>query len=287
MKKGRPVPGTRLRGLRWVPVPLALLVAALGLLVMGSVQGRAAADLARHPNEAGGLSLSVDTMNWMSNDMGGSGDPSAAPPPDDSYSMPSSMMPGMQAVGDNRLRVYRKTNIHIHFVQFDPQASDGVITGLSFEQSVRPITAGELGETTLTAAAPAGATQITVASTSGLRVGVSIEIGQANADTEIATAITAINGNTVTLNAPLQNAHAAGEFTGVEFVQYRWYSDVDDGTLPRPRGRAELLGPRPVRRAHHRASGLNLPQPGDRGADQQRPDRRHLHHRVGRLRRAG
>jgi hypothetical protein len=127
--------------------------------------------------------------------------------------------------------LYRKVNIHVHFVQFDPQASDGVITGLSFEQSVRPITGGEIGETKLTAAAPAGATQITVASTTGLRVGVSIEIGQTLPTTEIATKITAINGNTLTLNAPLQNAHAAGEFTGVEFVQYRWYSDVDDGTV--------------------------------------------------------
>jgi hypothetical protein len=105
-KKGRSVPGARLRGLRWVPVPLALLAAALGVLVMGSMQGRAAADLASHPNEAGGLSLSVDTMLWMSNDMGGSGAPQAAPPPADSgYSMPSSMMPGMQPVGDNRLRI--------------------------------------------------------------------------------------------------------------------------------------------------------------------------------------
>src|SRR6185437_1530693 len=69
----------------------------------------------------------------------------------------------------NEENVYRKVNIHIHFVQFDPQASDGVITGLSYEQSVRPITGGELGETKLTAAAPAGATHISVASTAGLR----------------------------------------------------------------------------------------------------------------------
>jgi hypothetical protein len=88
-----------------VPVPLALLAAALGLLVMGTIQGQAAADLASHPNEAGGLSLTVDTMLWMSNDMGGTGAPQASPPPDDSYSMPSSEMPGMQPVGDNRLRV--------------------------------------------------------------------------------------------------------------------------------------------------------------------------------------
>jgi FtsP/CotA-like multicopper oxidase with cupredoxin domain len=131
---------------------------------------------------------------------------------------------------DPQVNVFDKVNIHTHFVQFDPQASDGVITGFSFEQSVRP-DFGTPGETTLTAAAPAGATQITVADTTGLRPGISIEIGQGQPDTEIATQITAINGNTLTLNAPLQNAHASGERAGVEFVQYRWYSDVDDGTV--------------------------------------------------------
>ncbi|HEX6519817.1 MAG TPA: multicopper oxidase domain-containing protein [Streptosporangiaceae bacterium] len=126
---------------------------------------------------------------------------------------------------------FRKLNIHIHFVQFDTQASDGVITGLSFEQSMRPVTGGEPGETTLTAAAAKGATQISVASTAGLRPGISVEVGQGEVDTEVATKITAINGNTLTLNAPLQNAHASGEPTGVEFVQYRWYSDAQNGTV--------------------------------------------------------
>jgi hypothetical protein len=118
-KKGRSVPGARLRGLRWVPVPLAMLALALGLLVMGSMQGQAAADLASHPNQAGGLSLTVDTMLWMSNDVAGSGAPAsanvpgqAAPPPADStsdgstgFSMPDSMMPGYQPTGDDRLRI--------------------------------------------------------------------------------------------------------------------------------------------------------------------------------------
>lgn len=111
--RGRPVPGARLRGLRWIPVPLALLAAALGLLVVGSMQGQAAANLASHPDQAGGLSLTVDTMTWMSNDMSGSGAPRAAPaaraprtaPSPGGYAMPDSMMPGMQATGDNRLRV--------------------------------------------------------------------------------------------------------------------------------------------------------------------------------------
>jgi hypothetical protein len=102
------VRSARLRGLRWIPVPLALLTAVLGLLVMGSMQGRAAADLASEPNEAGGLGLTVDTMVWMSNDMQGNGAPQAAPAPADSangYTMPDSMMPGMQPTGDNRLRI--------------------------------------------------------------------------------------------------------------------------------------------------------------------------------------
>jgi hypothetical protein len=96
-------------------VPLALLIVALGLLVMGSRQGQAAADLASHPNQAGGLSLSVDTMLWMSNDVTGSGapqaapgGPQAAPAPADSpngFSMPDAMMPGMQPTGDDRLRI--------------------------------------------------------------------------------------------------------------------------------------------------------------------------------------
>jgi hypothetical protein len=98
-----------------VPVPLALLAVTLGLLVMGTMQGRAAADLASHPNQAGGLSLSVDTMVWMSNDMSGTGAPAsanvpgqAAPAPADSpggFSMPDSEMPGMQTTGNDRLRV--------------------------------------------------------------------------------------------------------------------------------------------------------------------------------------
>jgi hypothetical protein len=106
--RGRTAASTRLPGLRWVPVPLAALAAVIGLLVMGSMQGQATADLANEPPQAGGLTLTVDTMLWMSNDMSGSGAPLAGPAPASSpadYSMPDSMMPGMQPAGDNRLRV--------------------------------------------------------------------------------------------------------------------------------------------------------------------------------------
>jgi manganese oxidase len=121
---------------------------------------------------------------------------------------------------------HSKVNLHTHFVQFDPQASDGVITGFSFEQSVAPDTTAA----TLTAAAAAGTTQVTVTSTSGLRPGITVEVGMGAVDTEIAT-IAAISGTTLTLAQPLTNAHASGERAGTEFVQYEWYSDVDAGTV--------------------------------------------------------
>src|SRR5262249_43857674 len=94
--------------------------------------------------------------------------------------------------------VFQKLNIHTHFVQFDPQASDGVITGFSFEQAVRP-DFGTPGETTLTNAAPAGATQIQVADVTGLRAGVSIEVGQGNPDTEVVNKIASISDHHVNL----------------------------------------------------------------------------------------
>jgi manganese oxidase len=134
------------------------------------------------------------------------------------------------ALNDPDTGFTNKVNMHTHFVQFDPQASDGVITGESYEQSVKT-DSGVAGETTLTAAAAAGATTLHVASTSGLHVGVSVEVGQGQTDTEVVNKITAISGTTLTLGSPLANAHASGERTGVEFVQYRWYSDVQAGTV--------------------------------------------------------
>jgi FtsP/CotA-like multicopper oxidase with cupredoxin domain len=122
---------------------------------------------------------------------------------------------------------FSKVNMHTHFVQFDPQASDGVITGRSFEQSVRPF---PTENRTLSAAASAGETQITVSSTSRLHNGITIAVGQGQPDIEIAK-IASISGNTLTLAAPLVNSHSSGESAGVEFVQYRWYSDVDSGTV--------------------------------------------------------
>src|SRR4029077_10400366 len=56
---------------------------------------------------------------------------------------------------------FAKVNMHIHHVQFDTQASDGVITGMSYEQSERPYKAED---PTRTAAANAGDTTLALSS---------------------------------------------------------------------------------------------------------------------------
>jgi manganese oxidase len=139
-----------------------------------------------------------------------------------------------------------KVNMHTHFVQFDPQASDGVITGLSFEQAVRsagkeltdpaiPTTADDRLNLrrTLTAPAAAGATTLQVNSTERLHQGSFIAVGQGLDTIEITqiSKTVALTPTQITLERPLTRSHATGESTGVEFVQYRWYSDVDSGTV--------------------------------------------------------
>jgi hypothetical protein len=69
---------------------------------------------------------------------------------------------------------FSKTNIHIHHVQFDTQASDGVISGFSYEQSIRPY---KVVDPQLTAAANPGATVLTLASVAKFRKGVWIAVG--------------------------------------------------------------------------------------------------------------
>jgi hypothetical protein len=124
---------------------------------------------------------------------------------------------------------HSKVNIHTHFVQFDPQASDGVITGMSYEQSVRPF---PTEHRTLIDRAPAGATTVHVTNTDRLRPGISVAVGQGEAGLEVRR-ITAVDAATgvLTLDQPLTSTHNAGQSTGVEFTQYRWFSDVDAGTV--------------------------------------------------------
>jgi FtsP/CotA-like multicopper oxidase with cupredoxin domain len=120
-----------------------------------------------------------------------------------------------------------KVNMHTHFVQFDPQASDGVITGLSYEQSVYP---NSVEARTITGAVGAGATQVNVTNVDNLRVGIFIAVGSGKANIEVKK-ITAISGLRLTFDSGLASAHAVGEPVSVEFARYRWYSDVDSGTV--------------------------------------------------------
>jgi hypothetical protein len=91
--------GTVRRGLRWLPIPLAVAAAVVGWVVVSDTLNQHAHS---HGYGAGGLSLSVDQMVWMSNDMSGQG-PLASTSP--GFAMDPGMMPGMQAVDNNRLRV--------------------------------------------------------------------------------------------------------------------------------------------------------------------------------------
>jgi hypothetical protein len=125
----------------------------------------------------------------------------------------------------NGLKELAKTNMHTHFVQFDPQASDGVITGYNYETSLFP--AQRDGRTLVSVD---DADSITVSSVDGLRPGIAIAVGLGTPEIEVRT-IESISGNTLTFDRPLDNGHSAGVPVTVEFTRHRWYSDVDSGTV--------------------------------------------------------
>jgi manganese oxidase len=126
---------------------------------------------------------------------------------------------------ENGLKELTKTNMHTHFVQFDPLASDGVITGFSYEQSVFP---AQIEGRTLVSVDSADT--ITVNHVDRLRPGIAVAVGLGTPEIEIRT-IAAINGNQLTFDRPLDNSHDAGVWVTVEFTQHRWFSDVDSGTV--------------------------------------------------------
>jgi len=122
---------------------------------------------------------------------------------------------------------YSKTNIHIHHVQFDTQASDGVISGFSFEQSIRPY---KIVDPQLSSPTKAGDDVLSLTSVAKFQVGVWIAVGMGLESIEIRQ-IQSISTNggkaQLKLAQKLNNAHAAAEWAGTEFVQYRWYPDVE------------------------------------------------------------
>ena len=123
---------------------------------------------------------------------------------------------------------FSKVNMHIHFVQFDVQASDGVVAGFNYEQSVRPY---RIEGETLAAPAAAGSTSLRLVTPSarfqpGMLVAVGMDAGQQFE----AHTVTSVSGALLTLAEPLRTAHGAGEVVSTEFVRYRWYNDSQFGT---------------------------------------------------------
>ena len=133
-----------------------------------------------------------------------------------------------------------KINTHFHFIQFDNQSSDGVITGMSYEQSVRPFTM--LSKKTnkglpapmnsaLTAAVKKGAASITVKNAAQYHVNTELLVGADNVQGNEVGRIKEIKGNTITFYKPLKNNHPANDIVTVEFVRQRFWADVDVGTV--------------------------------------------------------
>jgi FtsP/CotA-like multicopper oxidase with cupredoxin domain len=136
-----------------------------------------------------------------------------------------------------------KINIHPHFIQFDNQASDGVITGFSYEQSVRPFIQMTKEKhkglptpmnAVLTEDVKAGAVSIKIKMAEGatsFHVGTDLMIGADEVQTSEIRWIKDIKGDVITFSEPLKYDHKKDEISTVEFVRYRMWVDADVGTV--------------------------------------------------------
>lgn len=133
-----------------------------------------------------------------------------------------------------------KINIHPHFLQFDNQASDGVITGFSYEQSVRPFTMLEKKtakglpvpmNTVLKNKAKKGESSIKVKNAAQYHVNTELLVGADNVKGNEIRRIKSIKGDTISFVRPLQHDHPAGDIVTVEFVRSRLWADADVGTV--------------------------------------------------------
>jgi len=133
-----------------------------------------------------------------------------------------------------------KINLHPHFLQFDNQSTDGVITGMSYEQSIRPFTMLEKKEkkglpvpmnTVLTAPAKKGSKSITVKNAAQYHVKTELLVGADNVQGNEIQRIASISGNAITFENPLKHDHPNGDIVTVEFVRQRLWVDADVGTV--------------------------------------------------------
>lgn len=131
-------------------------------------------------------------------------------------------------LADNRENNFHsKVSLHIHFVQFDVQASDGVDTGFNYEQTLRPFTVE--GEP-ITTPASAGAVSLAISRTQRFQPGVLVGVGMDQDATFEIKRIQRIKGDQLIFDEPLQFDHVVGEIVSPEFLRQRWYPDVQFGT---------------------------------------------------------
>jgi len=133
-----------------------------------------------------------------------------------------------------------KINTHFHFVQFDTQSSDGVITGMSYEQSVRPFTMLEKKikkglpvpmNALLLEPAKQGAESIRVSNAAQYHTDTLLLVGADNVTGNEIRRIKDIQGDTILFHSPLEHDHPKDDLVTVEFVRQRFWLDADVGTV--------------------------------------------------------
>ncbi len=133
-----------------------------------------------------------------------------------------------------------KINTHFHFFQFDNQASDGVISGFSYEQSMRPFTQFDKPtkkglpipmNAKVTKAAKAGSKTLQVTNAAQYHVGTPILVGADNVKEKEVRRIVKIDGKTLTFAYPLKFKHPVDEIVTVEYVRQRFWVDADVGSV--------------------------------------------------------
>lgn len=133
-----------------------------------------------------------------------------------------------------------KINTHFHFLQFDNQASDGVTSGFSYEQSVRPFTQFKKEvkkglpvpmNAKVTKAAKKGEKTISISNAEQFHVGIPILIGADNVKGNEVQRIVKIEKGKLTLAQALRHDHPVDDILTVEFTRQRFWADADVGSV--------------------------------------------------------
>ena len=133
-----------------------------------------------------------------------------------------------------------KINTHFHFFQFDNQASDGVISGMSYEQSMRPFTQFKKEKdkglpvpmnAKVTKASKKGDKTLYVSNATQYHVGIPILIGADNVKGKEVLRIAKVGKNSLTFTEPLQHDHRINDIVTVEYVRQRFWVDADVGSV--------------------------------------------------------